>query len=249
MIYIKPDENAVAKLETLCEQAALVRKAVDERLLEKPLPESCAILLEEIRDEWKSAQDLIWFMQTACSAIEKILDSQNADDVKGFLSRNLSMPLLLLASKSLLTEEIKDVLSEYGDVNVTIRDDYSDCYITAQIDGVMTVYFSANVNYKGLLLNVSVDSVEISEDLRDVEWFFKNRVFDTEYRLDSQGAYRSVMLLVNSTLAGDGPNIYVDTFSKTLIGNWGGSKVVMPVHFSLEKLDKFAAEMCEVVKK
>ena len=68
------------------------------------------------------------------------------------------------------------------------------------------------------------------------EWM--EGVYDIRYIVDSQKRYLGCKLMV----AGGGPTIWVDTFSKEVRGYWGGDKVREPFIDNLG-LDEYNEEM------
>lgn len=78
----------------------------------------------------------------------------------------------------------------------------------------------------------------------DAYEFFVDRVYDIEYRIASDGTYRSAELMI----AGGGPNVYIDTGSRNLEVYWGGhARWGLPSSL-LDALDEIAEEQWDSLR-
>ena len=85
--------------------------------------------------------------------------------------------------------------------------------------------------------------MEQGEELSLYDCF--DEVFDIEYRVGSDGAYRSVQLMV----ACGGPNIYIDTASGRVELYWWGDKADYPIdRDTIEAIDQLWEEYYEMTK-
>lgn len=63
------------------------------------------------------------------------------------------------------------------------------------------------------------------ESLSIEDYLSTDEIYDIEYRVDAQGRYRNVELMI----AGGGPNIYIDTADNAVKLYWAGSYEEYPI--------------------
>lgn len=91
-------------------------------------------------------------------------------------------------------------------------------------------------NYLNDLANGNVDKEDECQSLYD----YFNDVYDIEYRIDGEGNYKSVKLMI----AGGGPNIYVDTADAYVKLYWGSTYEQAPISYTVsDEIDNIFEEM------
>ena len=91
-------------------------------------------------------------------------------------------------------------------------------------------------NYLNDLASGNVDKEDECQSLYD----YFNDVYDIEYRIDGNGNYKSVKLMI----ACGGPNIYVDTNDAYVKLYWGNTHVQAPISYTVsDEIDNIFEEM------
>ena len=86
------------------------------------------------------------------------------------------------------------------------------------------------------LASGNVDEKDECQSLYD----YFDDVYDIEYRMDSEGSYRSVSLMV----AYGGPNIYVDTNDSYVKLYWGSTYAEAPISYDIsDEIDNIFEEI------
>ena len=91
-------------------------------------------------------------------------------------------------------------------------------------------------NYLNDLANGNVDEEDECQSLYD----YFDDVYDIEYRIDGEGNYKSVSLMI----ACGGPNIYVDTNDAYVKLYWGSTYVDAPISYDIsDEIDDIFEKM------
>lgn len=91
-------------------------------------------------------------------------------------------------------------------------------------------------NYLNDLASGNVDKEDECQSLYD----YFNDVYDIEYRIDGNGNYKSVQLMI----AYGGPNIYVDTNDSYVKLYWGSTYAEAPISYTTsDEIDNIFEEM------
>lgn len=85
-----------------------------------------------------------------------------------------------------------------------------------------------------------------ADDLKKVDvwdYFNDHEIYDIEYRIDSEGRYRSAHVMI----ACGGPNIYIDTKSQRVELNWWGDEASASLSCAaVEMLDEYFEELYSI---
>lgn len=88
-------------------------------------------------------------------------------------------------------------------------------------------------------LVVNDNDVDKEDECQSLYDYF-NDVYDIEYRIDGEGNYKSVKLMI----AGGGPNIYVDTADAYVKLYWGSTYEQAPISYTVsDEIDNIFEEM------
>lgn len=92
-------------------------------------------------------------------------------------------------------------------------------------------------------LKAVVDELtDASHTWEEMDEYFCNSSFDVEYRIDSGKQYRSVKVMVCC----GGPNIFIDTGSRTIKLYWGTTEEKMVIPESVaDQIDAYWSEVYE----
>jgi hypothetical protein len=191
---------------------------------------------------FRGAEDLIEQVKYTLAWLERIANRQSEDDVQQEFEDFLDM--LDGRSRETVCSELKE---SYEDSTITFSDTADDetGLFGAEIIVVSDGYeMDATLEWDksaDRVQNVTFDNILEREDSEDtLEYLLENHLFNTRYTVSNRREYESVEIMTSC----GGPNIYVDTGLKRVIGCWGASRVEAEISSEVcEMLDNCFEEM------